>query len=1026
MGILVRELSALYQAGLQGNPSPLPALPIQYADYAIWQRQHFQGGETRRDSALRLSGDKPQPLHHVPTTPNLEGQLAYWRRQLDGVPPLLELPTDHPRPAVQTDAGAKLSLLLSLTLLQELKRVSHREGATLFMTLLATFQILLMRYSGKHDIVVGTPIADRGQAGLEDLIGFFVNMLVLRSDLSGNPSFRQLLARVREVALQAYEHQDLPFEKLVESRLAPEQRSLSYSPLFQMLFALQNVPSPDITLPDLTFRQLENEHFTTLFDLSLVVTEEERGLLVEVEYSTDLFDATTIARLLSHWQVLLEAIVRDPEQAIETLPLLTDAEREQILAQGVGRGLAPLRDGPLRYVPPNGGAQDPSLHDPQTLWQGIMEGRKIPPYEEIPLDFVGVGAQGISRSPIPPQVYLCVHQLFELQVERMPDVVALTFGKDEELTYAELNKRANQLAHYLQSLGVGPEVLVGIALVRSIEMIVVLLGVLKAGGAYVPLDPTYPSERIAFVIQDTHVQVLLTQQRLSGQIPASVAHLLVLEQVWETVIAQSAQNAQSQVEASNLAYIIYTSGSTGVPKGVQVTHRGLSNLGLTQADTFAIGPGSRVLQFASLNFDASIWEILMALLVGGSLHLERIERMLPGPDLLQVLQEQAITSVTLPPSALAMLPTSASLPALQTLVVAGEACPVGLMARWAPGRHFFNAYGPTEATVCASMALCSVDQANQDVLSLGRPLTNTQFYVLDQHLQPVPLGVSGEIYLGGVNLAQGYLHQPEATAWRFVPNPFADPCSDLGARLYRTGDLARYRPDGTVEYLGRVDQQVKLRGFRIELGEIEAVLRAYPAVQEAVVVLQEEGQGRQYLVAYVVARAETVGAGLAPALQGHLRKHLPDYMVPTFVIFLETLPLNPNGKVDRKALPVLDRSQLPESTEMVAPQTPLQEQLAVIWAELLNLPQVGTQHNFFELGGHSLLATQLVARVRTLFQVEIPLRRLFETPTIADLALAIEQTQSEQIEQAESEKLVQMFPALGELSEGEIQAIFAD
>ncbi len=986
MGILLRELSALYQAELQAKPSLLPALPIQYADYAVWQRQWLQGEI-------------------------LEGQLAYWQQQLSGAPgrrpapSLLELPTDRPRPAVQTDAGSKLSLLLSPALLQELKRVSLRAGATLFMTLLAAFQVLLMRYSGQQDIVVGTPIAGRGQAGLENLIGFFVNTLVLRSDLSGNPSFRQLLTRVREVALQAYAHQDLPFEKLVESLQV--ERSLSHSPLFQVFFALQNVPDPDVTLAGITFRQLEREHSTTLFDLSLVLIEKEGGLLTEVEYSTDLFNAATITRLLNHWQVLLEAIVSDPEQSIETLPLLTSGEREQLLVR----------------------------------WNATAR--------DFPSD-------------------LCLHQLIEQQVERTPEAIAVVF-EEQQVTYQQLNDQANQLAHRLLREGIGPDVLIGVCMERSLELVVALLAVLKAGGAYVPLDPNYPQERLTFLLADARVPFVLTQDHLRDQLFPITIRTICVE--LEACSPEHADNPNCWAQPENLAYLIYTSGSTGKPKGAMNTHRGICNRLLWMQSTYQLTPSDRVLQKTPFSFDVSVWEFFWPLMTGACLIIARPEGHQDPTYLRMLIAVQRVTMLHFVPSMLQAFLRDESIgyklrpenyTSLRQVVCSGEALSLELQA------HFFahvaeevqlhNLYGPTEAAIDVTFWQCQ--RAVGDCIRsdrgvpIGHPIANTQIYLLDKNLLPVPIGITGEVYIGGVNLARGYWNRADLTAERFVPHPFVGTGSAQGTiptapvrsgeRLYRSGDLARYRPDGAIEYLGRIDQQVKLRGFRIELGEIEATLRAYPAVQDAVVVLQEESEAWQYLVAYVVPRTgeslTTVGAGQAqgtaptgPALQGHLREQLPDYMVPTRVVFLETMPLTPNGKVDRKALPVSDRSQFPEGTEIVAPQTPLQEQLALIWADLLfgdnprpDKPQVGIHQNFFELGGHSLLATQLMARIRTLFHVEVPLRRLFETPTIADMAFAIEQIQTERIEQEESEKVAKMFTLLGGLSEEEMQEVFTE
>ncbi|HEX3643951.1 MAG TPA: amino acid adenylation domain-containing protein, partial [Ktedonobacteraceae bacterium] len=771
------------------------------------------------------------------------------------------------------------------------------------------------------DISVGTPIANRSYMELEEVIGLFVNTLVMRTDLSGNPTFVELLKRVREVALGAYAHQDIPFEKVVEELEA--ERDLSRSPLFQVMFVFQNVPSEQEALPGVSVKPLAVESTISKFDLTLSIGETGQGLHCSLQYNTDLFEAETITRMLGHWQTLLEGVIQTPQARLFDLSLLTESEREQLLVK----------------------------------WN-------------------------TTKSDSPQD--RCVHQLFEQQVEQTPDAVALVF-EEEVLTYAVLNRGVNQLAHYLQGKGVGPEVLVGICMERCLEMVVGLLAVLKTGGAYVPLDPTHPTERLAFIMTNAHVRVLLTQQRFSRQVPVADAQVITLEDREERLLCQPDQNPQSRVCVENQAYVIYTSGSTGIPKGVQVTYRGLGNLVLVQARTFAVGPGSRVLQFASLNFDVSILEILTALLSGASLHLERAERILPGPNLLQVLQEQAISLLMLTPSALAVLPTQ-DLPALQTLVVGGEACPVELMASWAVGRRFFNEYGPTETTVCASMAQCSTEQVNQRSLSLGQPLANTQIYLLDCYLQLVPIGVPGELFIGGIGLARGYLKRPDITAERFLPHPFSD---KPGMRLYRTGDFARYQLDGTIEFLGRLDQQVKLRGYRIELGEIKAILAQHPAIQDCMVVLREDVPEEKRLVAYLVLK-QTRRVPIED-LRSYLQDHLPSYMIPSALVMLDALPLTPNGKVDRRALPAPEAAQQGENEAQEGARTPIEELLVGIWSEVLGRRQVGIYEHFFELGGHSLLATRLMARVREVLQVEVPLRVVFERPTVATFAQGVQE-----------------------------------
>ena len=884
IGIFLRELSSLYKAFFRGDASPLPNLPIQYADFADWQRQW-------------LSGEM------------LESQLNYWKQQLQGIPPLLELPTDRPRPPVQTFQGSSESFELSAELTQKLKTLTQKAEATLFMSLLGAFIVLLHRYSGQEDIIVGSPIANRNRVETESLIGFFVNSLVLRANLAGEPTFQYLLKQVRQVALDAYSHQDVPFEQVVEA-LQPE-RSLSHSPLFQVMFVLQNAPKEKLELPDLTLIPLEIESAVAKFDLTLLMEETEQGLKGKWQYNTDLFDGATICRMSGHFQTLLEGIVANPQQRVSKLPLLTEAERHQLLVK----------------------------------WNDTQA--------EFPQD-------------------KCIHHLFEEQVEKTPDAIAVVF-EDQELTYRELNCRANQLAHYLRSLGVEPEVLVGIYVERSPEMIVGLLGILKAGGSYVPLDANYPQERLAFMLEDSQVSVLLTQQKLVEKLPEHQAQLVCLDSDWKVISQKSNNNLCCGVKPENIAYVIYTSGSTGTPKGVLLAHQGLCSLALAQKRLFHVCSESRVLQFASLSFDASIWEIVMALTAGARLCLGTQESLLPGQSLKQLLRQQEITHITLPPSALAVLPIDEKLSALNTIIVAGETCSREIVVKWSKGRHFFNAYGPTESTVCATVAECDDDS---DKLSIGRPIANIQIYILDRHLQLVPIGVPGELHIGGAGLAGGYLNRPDLTTEKFIPNPFSN---EPTAKLYKTGDLARYRTDGNIEFLGRIDNQVKIRGFRIELGEVEAVLGQHPAVRESVVVAPGDDVENKRLVAYLIPSQETISIS---ELRCFLKLKLPDYMVPSAFMFLEAMPLTPNGKVDRRALPIPDSSHLSRESSFVPPRTPTEEVLAAIWSNLLGVEQVGIHDNFFELGGHSLLATRLLFRISELFQLELSLEIIFEKPSI--------------------------------------------
>lgn len=894
MGVLIRELSLLYTAFCLGKPSHLPELPIQYADFAHWQRELLQGEV-------------------------LESQLTYWQQQLTDIS-ILNLPTDRPRPCVQSYRGANQQIELPLTLTKALAALSEKEGVSLFMILLAAFQTLLHRYTGQEDIVVGAPIANRNRSELEGLIGFFVNSLVLRTNLSGNPTFRELLLRVREVALGAYAHQDLPFEKLVQ--LDP-QRDLSRHPLFQVAIALQNTPVEALELPGLRLNSFEFDSGTTRLDLEFHFWHSE-GLKGQITYSTDLFDQTTIVRMLGHFQVLLEGIVANPEQRLSDLQILTEFERHQILVE---------------------------FNQHQSKIQRAH-------WRSPPLD---------PKSKIEQ----CLHQVFEYQVKQTPDAVAVVFV-DQQLSYQELNHRSNQLAHYLQKLGVGPEVLVGICLERSLEMIVGVLGILKAGGAYVPLDPTYPQKRLEFMLEDTQVQIVVTQHWLS-RFAKSERQVICLERDWEAIAQESQSNPTSNVTAANLAYVIYTSGSTGKPKGVLIEHHGLCNLAQAQIEAFDLQPQNRVLQFASLSFDASIFEIVMALRVGATLYLAKKESLV-GPALIELLRDKAITNVTLPPAVLRVLPV---VPTLQTIIAAGEACSPEVVARWAgDGRRFFNAYGLTEVTVWSTFA--EIHDCSSKPF-LGRAIANTQLYVLDAHFQLVPIGIPGELYIGGDSLARGYLNRPELTAERFIPDPF----SQVGARLYKTGDLVCYQPDGNLEFLGRIDDQVKVRGYRVELGEIETVLSQHAAIREAAVIAREDVS--KNLVAYVVLNPQTYNIR---ELHSFLQKKLPEYLVPSFVV-LESLPLTPSGKIDRSALHNLNTARFDQINGFVAPRTSTEEILAKLWAQTLNLEQVSIHDNFFELGGDSLLAMSLINQVHQQFE-RLPLSTLFLAPTIAQLAVLLE------------------------------------
>jgi len=924
MEIFFWELGTLYTAFSAHQPSPLPDLSIQYADLAIWQRQRLQGEA-------------------------LDQQLAYWRQQLADAPRLLELPTDRPRPPTQAHRGAHQHTFFPNPLTRALHELSRREGATLFMTLLAAFQILLARYTGQDDIVVGSPTANRTRVETEELIGFFVNMLVLRTNLSGDPTFRELLQRVREVALGAYARQELPFEKLVEE-LRPE-RTLNHSPLFQVVFHLRNVPQKLVNLPHLQMEVLRYESGTAQFDLTLALRETPDGLEVEVEYNTDLFDAATITRMVGHYQTLLEGLVTNPDASIATLPLLTPAERQQLLVE----------------------------------WNTTQRGY---PDKQ------------------------CVHQLFEAQVERTPEAVAVVY-EEQQLTYRELERRANQLAHYLQRLGIGPDVLVGLCVERSLEMAVGILGILKAGGAYVPLDPTYPQERLAFMLQDTDAPVLLTQRRLLERFPQHSARVICLDTDWPSIAQASQDNPGSPVAADTLAYVMYTSGSTGQPKGVAVLHRGILRL-VCDVEYVQLGPEERFLQLAPPAFDASTFELWGALLHGSCCVL--FPGVKPTPqELGRVLHTNQISILWLTASLFNLIIDEAPeiLFGIRQLLVGGEALSVPHVQRalaCLPQTQIINGYGPTESTTftCAYPIPRSPDIVLPSI-PIGRPITNTNVYIFDPSLQPVPVGVPGELYIGGAGLARGYLNRPELTAEKFIPHPFN---TEPGVRLYRTGDRARYLPDGNIEFLGRLDHQVKLRGFRIELGEIESVLQQHPAIRDTVVVLREDTPGDKRLIAYLVSTHSQLLT--VSELRSFLQSKLPDYMIPAAFVFLDTLLLTPNGKIDRKALPLPDPTRPKLELAFVAPRTPEEETIAEVWREVLGLEDVGIHDNFFELGGHSLKATQVMARLRTALQIELPLRTLFETPTVAGLAANIVHRQEQQPGQAELAQLVAEIESLSE------------
>jgi amino acid adenylation domain-containing protein len=894
MGVLYGELSALYEAYREGRTSPLPELRVQYADYAAWQREHL------RDSVL-------------------EAKLAYWRKRLAGAPELLELPTDHPRPAVQTFRGAHERSELPGELLERLQALGRSEGATLNMVLLGAFQVLLSKYSGSDDIVVGSPIAGRTRKELEETIGFFVNTVVLRTDLSGDPSFREVLRRAREATLGAHEHQEVPFERLV-AELQPE-RSMSHSPLFQVMFALQNAVDRGVTLSGLDVSEAGVELAGAKFDLSFTAKATARGLRVGLIYSTDLFERSTVERMLGHLARVLEQVAADADVRLSRLDLLGGTERALVLEE----------------------------------W---------------------------NRTERPYPRGVCIHELFQAQVRERPGAVALVWD-GAELTYQELETRANRLAHHLVRRGVGPDARVGVLLERGVELIVSLLAVLKAGGCYVPLDPAYPAERLRLMLDDSSVRVLISRSDLAGVVETGDLDVIHLDHAAGAIASEPVEAPRGGATAENLAYIVYTSGSTGRPKGVMVGHRQVVQL-VVETDYVQLRPGDHVAQASNAGFDALTFEVWGAFLNGATLVGIPQDVLLSPPALRATLREQHVTTIFLTTALVNQLSREEPdiFAPLREVLFGGQAVDADSVRRLLKAggpERLLHMYGPTETTTFCLYE--QVEHVAEDALTvpLGHATGNQRIYLLDGALNPVPLGVPGEAYVGGAGVSRGYLDRPGLTAERFVPDPFS---TEPGARMYRTGDRMRWRGERKLEFVGRVDDQVKIRGFRIEPGEVESALSAHAAVREARVIVREDVPGDKRLVAYVVGDVE------AEEVRAYLRGSLPEYMLPAAFVFMDALPLTPNGKVDRKALPAPEYASAEE--RYVAPRTPVEEVLAGIWAEVLRLERVGVEESFFDLGGHSLLATRMMSRVRELFGVELPLRALFEGPTVAQMAGRVE------------------------------------
>jgi amino acid adenylation domain-containing protein/non-ribosomal peptide synthase protein (TIGR01720 family) len=887
IGVLIKEMGELYEAVLRGRESSLADLPIQYADYAAWQQQWLQ------DEVL-------------------ENQLSYWKNQLANTRPLLELPTDRPRPSVQSYRGATCPFELSDGLTESLKKLSRQEEVTLFMTLLAAFQLLLYRYSGEEDIVVGTPAAGRNREEAEGLIGFFVNTLVIRTDLSGEPNFTEILRRVRKVVLEAYMHQDVPFEKLVDELNV--ERALSHTPLFQVMFALENMRVGALELPGLRIEVNETHAGIAKFDLLFAIEESEGRLTGSIEYNIDLFDRPTIVRMARHYTALLEEVVKHGQKPINSLAILNGQERRQLVKEWNETG--------IQYRPTG-----------------------------------------------------CLHEMVEEQVEKTPGAVAVLHGA-ERITYAELDARANQLARYLRRQGVRPEVLVGICLDRSIEMIVAILGVLKAGGGYVPLDHSYPAQRIAYMVEDARVEIILTEQQLEEKLPHGLVKVVRPGRDINAIRGESRQTPARRACAENLAYVIYTSGSTGKPKGVAIEHRSAATFLQWVKEEFTPEEMRGVLASTSICFDLSVFELFGPLCMGGKVIL--VENAL---QLEATQTDEEITLINTVPSAMAELVRSGAIPStVQTVNLAGEALHKKLVEKIYEQqtiRRVLNLYGPSEDTTYTT---CARIERTEERVSIGKPITGTQVYILDKEMEPVPIGVVGEIYIGGEGLARGYLNRPELTAESFIPNHLAN---SHGARLYRTGDKARYLADGRIDYLGRTDHQVKIRGFRIELGEIETALCEHPALKQAVVLVSQDEAGKKRLVGYVVPDADQLPTD--DELRGFLTEKVPAYMVPASYVKIETLPLTTSGKVDRQVLALSDSNESGVEKDYLAPRNVTEEVLARIWEKILGVERIGVHDNFFELGGDSILSIQVIARANQAGLSLIP-KQMFQHPTIAGLA----------------------------------------
>ncbi len=929
-GIFVHEIMQLYSAFVQGQQPQLPPLAVQYADFAAWQRKWFKGK-------------------------TMDDQIAYWKQALQGIPPVLELPLDKPRPAYQTYNGDFKTFTVTNETTEGLKNLSRHQDVTMFMTLLSAYYVLLHRHAGQDDICVGSPIANRNRKETEPMIGFFVNTLVLRGALHGNPTFNELLQRTKESTLGAYAHQDLPFETLVEE-LQPE-RDMSHSPLFQAMFVLNNAPMEKLELPGLELSVVEIENKTSKFDLILNVLEDENGLQCKIEYNTDLFEAATIERMSRHYQILLGNIVESPDQPIGRLSILDDSEKKQLRAWSE----------PERF------------------------------YNE-------------SQSVV---------DMLIKQAQATPEAPALRV-LDETLSYDALHTQSNRLANLLLQKGLKHGDKVGVFADRSAQVIVSFLAVLKAGGVYLPLDPSYPSERLEYMLEDSGAAFLLTLSHLKEILPGNQRQTIVLDELAESLTSVSADTPKISLAAEDTAYVIYTSGSTGQPKGVEISHEAIANHCVDMASYYQLTPDDNVLQFAALNFDASIEQILPPLISGATVCMRENE-IWDSHQLSQKITEYDLTVIN-PPTAYwaQMAETWAEQPEmipenrLRLVIVGGDVLQPQALQNWykTPLKHIrlINAYGPTEAVITATTYEVP-EGFNGYRVPIGRPRANRRMYVVDPYGNPAPINVPGELLIGGNALAKGYLGRPELTEEKFIPNLFAN-----GERMYKTGDRVRFLPDGSLDFMGRIDFQVKIRGFRIELGEIENAIQNIPDIRRAVVKAFDTPQGIKALAAYVTT-VDNIKID-SSSIRSFLEEYLPDYMIPALFIQLEEMPLDPSGKINRRLLPEADLSKIEVKTEYVAPRTPTEEKLCDMMKEVLQVERVGIKDSFFDLGGHSMMATQVVSRIREAFDVELSLRVLFENPTAEGIARALIEAESEM---QDEESLDAMLSEIENLSDEDIE-----